>query len=69
MFTGDKGVVLRSGNFRRAVGWAWELRTAGMPERFHFYDLRHTGNNLAAAAGASTRDPMYRMGTPACGRC
>ncbi|SCL67507.1 Site-specific recombinase XerD [Micromonospora citrea] len=62
VFTGDKGAVLRSGNFRRAVGWAAALRAAGMPEGFHFHDLRHTGNNLAAATGASTRDLMHRMG-------
>jgi len=60
--TGDKGAVLRSGNFRRAVGWAAALRATGMPEGFHFHDLRHTGNNLAAATGASTRDLMHRMG-------
>ncbi|TBL39180.1 site-specific integrase [Verrucosispora sp. SN26_14.1] len=62
VFTGDKGAVLRSGNFRRAVGWSAALRAAGMPEGFHFHDLRHTGNNLAAATGASTRDLMHRMG-------
>ncbi|HEX6517897.1 MAG TPA: hypothetical protein VF049_20230, partial [Nocardioidaceae bacterium] len=28
----------------------------------HFHDLRHTGNTLAAASGASTRDLMTRMG-------
>ena len=33
-----------------------------MPAGFHFHDLRHTGNNLAAASGASTRELMYRMG-------
>ncbi|MEU3455747.1 tyrosine-type recombinase/integrase [Micromonospora sp. NPDC006766] len=62
VFTGDKGAVLRSGNFRRAVGWAAALRATGMPAGFHFHDLRHTGNNLAAATGASTRDLMHRMG-------
>lgn len=62
VFTGDKGAVLRSGNFRRAVGWSAALRAAGMPAGFHFHDLRHTGNNLAAATGASTRDLMHRMG-------
>jgi len=30
--------------------------------RFHFHDLRHTGNTLAAASGASTRELMHRMG-------
>lgn len=62
MFIGDKGAVLRCGNFRRAVRWSEALRAAGMPEGFHFHDLRHTGNNLAAASGASTRELMHRMG-------
>src|SRR5262249_50649211 len=35
---------------------------AGLPAGFHFHDLRHTGNNLAAASGASTRELMHRMG-------
>jgi integrase len=29
---------------------------------FHFHDLRHTGNTLAAATGASTKELMARMG-------
>jgi integrase len=29
---------------------------------FRFHDLRHTGNTLAAAAGASTKELMVRMG-------
>jgi integrase len=62
VFTGDKGAVLRTGNFRRAVDWAAALRVSGMPAGFHFHDLRHTGNNLAASTGASTRDLMHRMG-------
>jgi integrase len=33
----------------------------GLPG-FTFHDLRHTGNNLAAAAGASTRELMRRFG-------
>ena len=28
----------------------------------HFHDLRHTGNALAAATGASTKELMARMG-------
>jgi integrase len=62
VFTGEKGAVLRSGNFRRAVDWSAAVRAAGMPAGFHFHDLRHTGNNLAASTGASTRELMYRMG-------
>jgi integrase len=34
----------------------------GLPVGFHFHDLRHTGNTLAAASGASTRELMHRMG-------
>ncbi|HEV8559193.1 MAG TPA: hypothetical protein VGR06_22845, partial [Actinophytocola sp.] len=33
-----------------------------LPERFHFHDLRHTGDHLASRAGASTRELMHRMG-------
>jgi integrase len=62
VFTGEKGAVLRSGNFRRAVRWDEAVRAAGIAGDFHFHDLRHTGNTLAAAAGASTRELMQRMG-------
>ncbi|WP_326770060.1 hypothetical protein [Streptomyces sp. NBC_01591] len=34
---------------------------AGIAADVHFHDLRHTGNTLAAA-GASTRELMTRMG-------
>jgi integrase len=33
----------------------------GLPE-LRFHDLRHTGNTLAAATGASTKELMARMG-------
>lgn len=62
LFTGDKGGILRTSNFRRAVKWDQAVKLAGLPAGFHFHDLRHTGNNLAAAAGASTRELMHRMG-------
>jgi integrase len=62
VFTGDKGGLLRGGNFGRAVRWADAVKRAGLPAGFHFHDLRHTGNTLAAAAGASTRELMHRMG-------
>jgi integrase len=62
IFTGDKGALLRSGNFGRAVRWTETVRKVGLPEGFHFHDLRHTGNTLAAASGASTRELMHRMG-------
>jgi integrase len=38
------------------------VKKAGAPAGFHFHDLRHTGNTLAAASGASTRELMNRMG-------
>jgi integrase len=62
VFTGGKGKPLCTSNFRRAVKWAQVLKAAGMPEGFTFHDLRHTGNNLAASSGASTRELMHRMG-------
>lgn len=36
--------------------------TAGLPKGFHFHDLRRTGNQMAAEAGATTRELMQRMG-------
>ena len=65
---GDEGLVftspavkpLRHTNFRRRV-WLPALTTAGLPA-IHFHDLRHTGNTLAANAGASLRELMERMG-------
>jgi integrase len=62
VFTGEKGGVLRGGNFGRAMKWERSVRAAGIPGDFHFHDLRHTGNTLAAASGASTRELMHRMG-------
>ena len=41
--------------------WLDALGAAGLPA-IHFHDLRHTGNTLAANAGASLRDLMERMG-------
>ncbi|MBN1172188.1 MAG: hypothetical protein JXA67_08430 [Micromonosporaceae bacterium] len=67
MFTGANGVPLRGCNFRRAVKWEQTIKAVGLPAGFHFQDLRHTGNNLAAASGASTRELMHRWGMPACG--
>ncbi|HWG98658.1 MAG TPA: site-specific integrase [Pilimelia sp.] len=61
VFTGEKGALLQSGNFGRAVKWPKTVAAVGLPG-FHFHDLRHTGNTLAAAAGASTRELMQRMG-------
>lgn len=62
IFVGEKGAVLKRGNWRRSVKWAESVARAGLPAGFRFHDLRHTGNHLAAAAGASTRELMHRMG-------
>ncbi len=60
VFTSPAGAALRRGNFRRRV-WLPALRKAAVP-LVHFHDLRHTGNNLTAAAGANLRELMARMG-------
>src|SRR5215469_2359997 len=60
LFTSPEGKSLRYDNFRNRI-WYPALRSAGFP-RVHFHDLRHTGNQLAADAGASLRELMDRMG-------
>lgn len=50
---------LRRSNFTRT--WR-QVTTATGLTGFHFHDLRHTGNALAAATGASLRELMDRMG-------
>jgi integrase len=62
IFHGPLGASLRRNNFHRSVGWSKLVAAAGLPAGFHFHDLRHTGNILAAASGASTRELMHRMG-------
>jgi integrase len=62
IFTGEKGARLNPGNWRRAAHWNDLIARIGLPVGFHFHDLTHTSNNLAAAAGASTRELMHRMG-------
>jgi integrase len=59
VFVGPKGGRLRRQNF--AKFWDRARTAVGLPE-LHFHDLRHTGNTLAAAQGASLRELMERMG-------
>jgi integrase len=59
VFTGPKGAPLRRSNFQRH--WRAALAGAGVTG-VHFHDLRHTGNTLAAHAGATLSDLMSRMG-------
>jgi hypothetical protein len=61
IFTGAKGKHLRASTFGPAVRWRDVVTELGLPG-FHFHDLRHIGNTLAAAAGASTRELMRRFG-------
>jgi integrase len=60
VFTGPKGSgPLASATWRRT--WGQARKATGLTE-FRFHDLRHSGNTLAAATGASTRELMARMG-------
>jgi integrase len=52
VFSGPKGAPLRRGNFGRSTKWKDVVAAVGLPAGFHFHDLRHTGNQLAAASGA-----------------
>lgn len=62
VFTSERGGTPRRGNWRAVSRWPQAVQAAGLPEGFHFHDLRHTGNHLAAQTGASTRELMQRMG-------
>ena len=59
IFTGPKGAPLRRPNF--SATWRRATEAAGLTG-FHFHDLRHTGNHIAATTGASLRELMGRMG-------
>ncbi|WP_326611199.1 site-specific integrase [Streptomyces scopuliridis] len=60
VFVGEKGAALRGTTFGRK--WRRARDRAGLPEGFRFYDLRHTGNTLAADTGAKLKDLMVRAG-------
>lgn len=59
VFPGTKHQPMRRGTLQRA--WGRARRAVGLDD-FRFHDLRHTGNTLAAAARASTKELMARMG-------
>jgi integrase len=59
-FTSPEGTALSSTNFRRRV-WGPAVAAVGL-EGVHIHDLRHTGNQFTANAGANTRELMVRMG-------
>src|SRR5262249_55476601 len=58
--TSPEGTVLANSNFRRRV-WLPALAAVGLSE-IHIHDLRHTGNQFTADAGANPRELMARMG-------
>ncbi len=59
VFVGSKGATPRSSNFNAV--WRVARVEVGRPD-LHFHDLRHFANTLAAAAGASTKELMARLG-------
>ena len=59
VFVGPKGGRLRRSNFR--LIWNRARDEAGL-SGLHLRDLRHTGNTMATAPGASLRELMERMG-------
>jgi integrase len=59
VFTGTRRQPVRIATFYAA--WGKATRSVGM-SGFRFHDLRHTGNTLAAASGASLKELMTRMG-------
>jgi integrase len=60
LFVGERGAPFRRSTFGRK--WRKARAKVGLPEGFRFYDLRHTGNTLAADTGAKLKDLMVRMG-------
>ncbi len=59
-FVGEKGAPFRRSTFGRK--WRKARTRVGMVDNFRFYDLRHTGNTLAADTGAKLKDLMVRAG-------
>ena len=60
LFLGERDGNALSPRFWQTI-WSRARTSLGLGH-LHFHDLRHTGNTLAAATGATTRELMYRMG-------
>ena len=60
LFVGERGAPFRRSTFGRK--WRRARDKVGLPPNFRFYDLRHTGNTLAADTGAKLKDLMVRAG-------
>jgi integrase len=60
VFSSGRGTYLQRSNFSRLV-WRPVVQQLGL-DGLRFHDLRHTAATLAAAAGATTKELMERMG-------
>jgi hypothetical protein len=60
VFPAAEGGWMRRSNFRRRV-WLPTTKAVGV-EGLRFHDLRHSAATLAAAAGATTKELMARIG-------
>ena len=60
VFSSGRGTYLQRSNFSRLV-WRPAVQRLGL-DGLRFHDLRHTAATLAAAAGATTKELMDRMG-------
>jgi integrase len=60
VFPSGRGTYLQRSNFSRLV-WRPAVQQLGL-DGLRFHDLRHTAATLAAAAGATTKELMERMG-------
>jgi integrase len=60
LFVGERGAPFRRSTFGRR--WRKARAAVGLSPNFRFYDLRHTGNTLAADTGAKLKDLMVRAG-------
>jgi integrase len=60
VFRSGRGTYLQRSNFSRLV-WRPAVQQLGL-DGLRFHDLRHTAASLAAAAGATTKELMERMG-------
>lgn len=60
VFPSGRGTYLQRSNFGRLV-WRPAVKRLGL-DGLRFHDLRHTAATLAAAAGATTKELMERMG-------
>jgi len=61
LFPGAGGEPIRRSNINKLTGWPYAAEAIGAKD-LHFHDLRHAGNQFAAASGARLRDLVTRMG-------